>query len=249
MDQTIDLKALLEAGLHFGHRSRRWNPRMKPFIFGKKNGIYIVDLDKTLERMRIAYDAVRNASEAGQDLLFVGTKQQARPIVEEEANRCGAFYVTERWIGGLLTNFEVVSKRIVRMNDLGRMITDNDFGDATKKEALLLRREHRKLEKMFGGVKEMDRMPGAVFMIDPVREETALAECRRMKVPIVALIDTNGDPELVDYPIPGNDDALRSIKLVSGMIANAFMEGRKEHEPERGSEYQRAAGGEVREAR
>ncbi|MEO0081606.1 MAG: 30S ribosomal protein S2 [candidate division WOR-3 bacterium] len=233
MDQAIDLKAMLEAGLHFGHRSRRWNPKMKPYIFGRKNGIYIIDLEKTVERMRIAYDAVRNIAEAGQDLLFVGTKQQARPIIQEEAARCGAFSVTERWIGGLLTNFEIVSKRITRMAELERMIADNDFGDATKKEALLLQREYRKLAKMFSGVKDMDRLPGAVFIVDPVREETALAECRRMKVPVVALIDTNGDPELIDYPIPGNDDALRSIRLVASMIANAFMEGRKEHEPER----------------
>lgn len=249
MDQTITLKSLLEAGLHFGHRSRRWNPKMKPYIFGKKNGIYIVDLEKSLERMRVAYDAVRNISEAGQDLLFVGTKQQARPIVEEEAKRCGAFHVTERWIGGLLTNFEVVSKRLVRMTDLERMIADNDYGDATKKEALLLQREYRKLAKMFAGVKEMDRLPGAAFIVDPVREETALAECRRMKVPVVALIDTNGNPELVDYPIPGNDDALRSIRLVAGMIANAFMEGRKEHDSERGGEYRPAAETEAKEAR
>ena len=165
-------------------------------------------------------------------MLFVGTKQQARPIIEEEAKRCGAFYVTERWIGGILTNFEVVSKRINRMVDLERMIADNDFGDATKKEALLLQREHRKLMHMFSGVKDMDRMPGAVFMIDPTREETALAEARRAKVPVIALIDTNGDPELLDYPIPGNDDALRSIRLVSGAIANAVMEGRKGHEPD-----------------
>lgn len=232
MDQTLDLKTLLEAGLHFGHRSRKWNPKMKPFIFGKKNSIYIIDLEKTLERLRIAYDAVRNIAESGQDLLFVGTKQQARPIIEEEAKRCGAYYITERWIGGLLTNFEVVSKRIVRMTELERMIAESDFGGATKKEALLLQREYRKLAKMFSGVKTMDRLPGAVFIVDPVREETALAECRRMKVPVIALIDTNGDPELVDYPIPGNDDALRAIKLVTSTIANAYMEGHKAHEPE-----------------
>ncbi len=234
MDQTITLKTLLEAGLHFGHRSRRWNPKMKPFIFGKKNRIYIIDLEKTLERLRIAYDTIRNITEAGQDILFVGTKQQARPIVEEEAKRCGAFYVTERWIGGLLTNFEIVSTRIVRMVDLERMIKENDFGSATKKEAILLQREHKKLAKMFGGVKEMDRLPGAVFIIDPTREGTVLAEARRLQIPVIALIDTNGDPELIDYPIPGNDDALRSIKLVTSTIANAVMEGHKEHEPDAG---------------
>ncbi len=230
MDQTITLKNLLEAGLHFGHRSRRWNPKMKPFIFGKKNGIYIVDLEKTLERLQIAYDTVCKITEAGQDILFVGTKQQARLIVEEEARRCGAFYVTERWIGGILTNFDVVSSRIARMADLERMIKENNYGDTTKKEALLLQREYKKLTKMFGGVKEMDRLPGAAFIIDPVREDTALAEAKRMQIPVVALIDTNGDPGLIDYPIPGNDDALRSIKLVTSTIANAVMEGRKGHD-------------------
>ncbi|UCG44414.1 MAG: 30S ribosomal protein S2 [candidate division WOR-3 bacterium] len=226
----MTIKSLLEAGLHFGHRSRRWNPKMKPYIFGKKNGIYIIDLEKTMERLRIAYDAVVNVSEAGQDVLFVGTKQQARPIVEEEARRCGAFYVTERWIGGLLTNFEVVSARIARMVDLDRMIQDNDYGEATKKESILLQREYKKLHKMFSGVREMDRLPGAMFIIDPVREDTALAEACRLSIPVISLIDSNGDPSDIDYPIPGNDDALRAIKLVTGTIANAVMEGRKEHD-------------------
>ncbi len=230
MDQTITIKDLLEAGLHFGHRSRRWNPKMKPFIFGKKSGIYVIDLEKTLERLRIASGVIRNTTESGQDILFVGTKPQARPIVEEEATRCGAFYVTERWIGGLLTNFEVVSTRIARMVDLERMIKEGDYGEATKKEAILLQREHRKLTKMFGGVKEMDRLPGVLFIIDPAREETALAEARRLGIPVVALIDTNGNPDLIDYPIPGNDDALRSIKLISSAVADAVMEGRKGHE-------------------
>jgi small subunit ribosomal protein S2 len=232
VDQTITLKSLLEAGLHFGHRAHRWNPKMKPYIFGKRNGIYIVDLEKTIERLRVAYDAVLNVSEAGQDILFVGTKQQARPIIKEEAERCGAFYVTERWIGGLLTNYEVVSSRINRMVELERMMAADDYGDATKKEAILMRREHAKLAKMFGGVRDMDRLPGAVFLIDPSREDTALAEARRIKVPVIALIDTNGNPDNIDYPIPGNDDALRSIKLVAGTIANAVLEGRKEHETE-----------------
>ena len=232
MDQTITLKSLLEAGLHFGHRAHRWNPKMKPFIFGKRNGIYIVDLEKTIERLRLAYNAVRNISEAGQDIMFVGTKQQARPIISEEAERCGAFYVTERWIGGLLTNYEVVSSRIARMAELERMMSANDYGDATKKEAILMRREHAKLVKMFGGVRNMDRLPGALFLVDPTREDTALAEARRIKIPVIALVDTNGSPDGIDYPIPGNDDALRSIKLVTSTIANAVIEGRREHETE-----------------
>jgi small subunit ribosomal protein S2 len=232
VDQTLTIKQLLEAGVHFGHHSRRWNPKMKPFIFGKKQGIYIIDLEKSLDRLRMAYDAVRNITESGKDVLFVGTKQQARPIVEEEAVRCGSCYVTERWLGGLLTNFDVVSTRISRLSDLARMIADNQYGTSTKKEALLLQREHKKLTRMFAGLKQMDRLPGALFVVDPVREETAVAEARRVHIPVVALIDTNGDPEGIDYPIPGNDDALRSIRLVTGTIANAVMEGRRQFDSE-----------------
>jgi small subunit ribosomal protein S2 len=223
---------LLEAGVHFGHHSRRWNPKMKPFIFGKKHGIFIIDLEKSLERMRLAYDAVRNITEAGRDILFVGTKQQARPIIEEEATRCGSCYVTERWLGGLLTNFEILSTRITRLSDLERMINEGQYGHTTKKEALLLQREHKKLLRVFAGLKALDRLPGAVFVIDPVREATAVAEAKRVRIPVIALIDTNGDPDGIDYPIPGNDDALRSIRLVAGMVANAVMEGRKQFDTE-----------------
>jgi len=232
VDQTITLKQLLEAGLHFGHHSRRWNPKMKPFIFGKKHGIFIIDLEKSLERMRLAYDAVRNITEAGRDILFVGTKQQARPIIEEEAARCGSCYVTERWLGGLLTNFEILSTRITRLSDLERMINEGQYGKTTKKEALLLQREHKKLLRVFAGLKALDRLPGAVFVVDPVREATAVAEAKRVRIPVIALIDTNGDPEGIDFPIPGNDDALRSIRLVAGLIANAVMEGRKQFDTE-----------------
>jgi small subunit ribosomal protein S2 len=205
---------------------------MKPFIFGKKHGIFIIDLEKSLERMRLAYDAVRNITEAGRDVLFVGTKQQARPIIEEEATRCGSCYVTERWLGGLLTNFEILSTRITRLSDLERMINEGQYGRTTKKEALLLQREHKKLLRVFAGLKALDRLPGAVFVIDPVREATAVAEAKRVRIPVIALIDTNGDPDGIDYPIPGNDDALRSIRLVAGMIANAVMEGRKQFDTE-----------------
>jgi small subunit ribosomal protein S2 len=232
VDQTLTIKQLLEAGVHFGHHSRRWNPKMKPFIFGKKHGIFIIDLEKSLERMRLAYDAVRNITESGRDILFVGTKQQARPIIEEEATRCGSCYVTERWLGGLLTNFEILSTRITRLSDLERMINEGQYGKTTKKEALLLQREHKKLLRVFAGLKALDRLPGAVFVIDPVREATAVAEAQRVRIPVVALIDTNGDPEGIDYPIPGNDDALRSIRLVTGMVANAVMEGRKQFDTE-----------------
>ena len=232
MDQTLTIKQLLEAGVHFGHHSRRWNPKMKPFIFGKKHGIFIIDLEKSLERMRLAYDAVRNITESGRDILFVGTKQQARPIIEEEATRCGSCYVTERWLGGLLTNFEILSTRITRLSDLERMINEGQYGRTTKKEALLLQREHKKLLRVFAGLKALDRLPGAIFVIDPVREATAVAEAQRVRIPVIALIDTNGNPEGIDYPIPGNDDALRSIRLVAGMIANAVMEGRKQFDTE-----------------
>jgi len=232
VDQTLTIKQLLEAGLHFGHHSRRWNPKMKPFIFGKRNGVFIIDLEKTLERIRLAYDMVRSITEAGNDILFVGTKQQARPIIAEEAQRCGAYYVTVRWIGGLLTNFEVVATRIARLAELERIMTDAQIGASTKKETLRLVREYRNLAKVFSGLKEMDRLPGAIFVVDPVREATAVAEARRMKIPIAGLIDTNGNPEKIDYPIPGNDDALRSIKLVTGIIADAVLEGRKQFETE-----------------
>jgi len=232
VDQTITIKHLLEAGVHFGHHSRRWNPKMKPFIFGKRQGIFIIDLEKSLERMRIAYDAVRNLTEAGKDILFVGTKQQARPSIEEEATRCGSCFVTERWLGGLLTNFDIVSTRITRLADLERMIADNQYGTVTKKETLLLQREQKKLLRVFSGLKQMDRLPGAVFVVDPVREATAVAEAKRVQVPVVALIDTNGDPEGIEYPIPGNDDALRSIRLVTSTMANAVMEGRKQFDSE-----------------
>ncbi len=205
---------------------------MKPFIFGKRQGIFIIDLEKSLERLRAAYDAARNLTETGKDLLFVGTKQQARPIIEDEATRCGSCFVTERWIGGLLTNFEIVAGRINRLAQLERMISDNQYGASTKKEAILLQREHKKLMHMFSGLRQMDRLPGGVFVVDPVREATAVAEAQRVGITVIALIDTNGDPEGIDYPIPGNDDALRSIRLVTATIANAVMEGRKQFDSE-----------------
>ncbi|MCX8014619.1 MAG: 30S ribosomal protein S2 [candidate division WOR-3 bacterium] len=232
MDQTLTIKDLLEAGVHFGHRARRWNPKMKPFIFGKKNDIFIIDLEKTLEKTKLATEAVRRVAELGQDILFVGTKPQAKPIIEEEAKRCGAFYVNERWVGGLLTNFEVVSSRISRLSELERILNEGRSDRYTKKEMLKMEREYKKLLKIFAGIKEMDRLPGLIYLVDVVREATPLAEARRAKIPVVAMIDTNGDPEKIDYPIPSNDDALRSIKLITGLIANAVLEGRKGFETE-----------------
>jgi len=233
MDQTLTIRDLLEAGVHFGHRARRWNPKMKPYIFGKKNGIYIIDLEKTLDKIRDAYQIVRNVSEAGRDALFIGTKQQAKPIIEEEAKRCGAFYVTERWLGGLLTNFDVVSTRILRLVELDRMKAEGRLETMTKKEVASLGREYDRLAKIFSGVKEMDRLPGVVFIVDVTREMTALAEAKRMKIPVIGFIDTNGDPDLGDHVIPGNDDAMRSIKLITQTIANAVMEGKKGFETEK----------------
>ncbi len=231
MDQTLTIKQLLEAGLHFGHHARRWNPKMKPYIFGKRNGIFIIDLEKTLERMTVAYNVARSITESGKDIIFVGTKQQARPIIEEEARRCGAQFVTVRWVGGLLTNFHVVSTRITRLAELERILSNTQLA-VPKKETLRLQREYRTLSKLFNGLQQLDRLPGAIYVVDPVREETAVAEARRMKIPVIALIDTNGNPELVDYPIPGNDDALRSIRLVTSHIASAVMEGKKQFETE-----------------
>jgi small subunit ribosomal protein S2 len=231
VDQTLTIKQLLEAGLHFGHHARRWNPKMKPYIFGKRNGIFIIDLEKTLERLNTAYDAARAITESGKDIIFVGTKQQARPIIEEEARRCGAPFVTVRWVGGLLTNFNVVSTRITRLAELERILNNTQL-TTPKKETLRLQREYRTLSKLFNGLQQLDRLPGAIYVVDPVREATAVAEARRMKIPVIALIDTNGNPDLIDYPIPGNDDALRSIRLVTSHIASAVMEGKKQFEIE-----------------
>lgn len=232
MDQTVTIKNLLEAGVHFGHRSRRWNPKMKPFIFGKRQGIYVIDLERTLERLKLAYQVARTTAESGKDVLFVGTKQQAKVIIKEEAERCGAHHITERWVGGLLTNFEQVSSSIARLAELERMKADGRFAQHSKKEQSVLEKEYTKLTKLYSGVKDMDRLPGAMFVVDTMREATPIAEARRVKLPIIALVDTNGDPETIDYPIPGNDDAMRSIKLVAGYIANAVMEGKKGFETE-----------------
>jgi small subunit ribosomal protein S2 len=232
MDQTIrpglvSIRDLLESGVHFGHRTSRWNPKMAPFIFGRKNGIHIIDLEKTLDQLSIAYDAVRQASELGNDILFVGTKQQAKDVIQEEAKRCGALYVTERWLGGLLTNFTVLHSRINRLTELERVITDPAFAQFPKKEAVTIEREHKRLTTLLSGVREMDRLPGIVYIVDLMKEETALLETRRMKIPVIAIVDTNVDPELVDFPIPGNDDAMRSIKIITGVISTAVQEGRK----------------------
>ncbi len=232
MDQTLTVKELLEAGIHFGHLSKRWNPKMAPFIYGKKNGIYIINVEKTLERLKIAYEAVRKVAERGEDILFVGRKQQAKPIIEEEANRCKAFYVNERWVGGLLTNFSVISSRIGRYLELEKKFQEKDFKSLGNKEIRKLEREFLKLEKFYKGLREMERLPGIIYVVDVRIEKTPILEAKRVGIPIVALVDTDGDPTLVDYPIPGNDDAMRSIKLITSKIADAVIEGRKIFEQE-----------------
>ena len=221
------IKQLLEAGVHFGHQTKRWNPKMKKFIFGSRSSIYIVDLEKTEECLNKARDFLLDIATKGEFVLFVGTKKQAQEVVQAEAIRAGMYYVTERWPGGLLTNFSTITKSINRLKDIERMKEDGTYQKFTKKEVALLEKELAKLKKNFSGIVAMEKMPKAVFIVDTMKEDTAVKEARRLKIPIVALIDTNSNPELVDYPIPGNDDATKSIKLVTNLLAEAVIEGRK----------------------
>ena len=231
MNQAVNevgLPELLDAGVHFGHQTRRWNPKMRPFIFGERNGIHIIDLRKTLDRLSRARDAVRRTVLKGQNVLFLSTKRQLRTIIEEEAARCGALYVTERWLGGMLTNFQTIRRQIRRLKELERGQEENAFEFYTKKERLLLERERAKLEKYFRGVRDMTRLPGAVFVVDAKREIIGVREAHRLGIPVIAIADTNVDPELIDYPIPGNDDAIRSVSLIAGEIANAIAIARRD---------------------
>jgi small subunit ribosomal protein S2 len=221
------MKQLLEAGVHFGHQTRRWNPKMAQFIFTERNGIYIIDLQKTVRKLEEAYNFVRDMASEGQTLLFVGTKKQAQEAIREEAERVGMFFVNARWLGGMLTNFKTMRRRVDRLNQLRKMEADGTFDMLPKKEVIKLRGEINKLEKYLGGVKEMHRLPGALFIVDPRKERNAIAEARKLGVPIVAIVDTNCDPDEIDYPIPGNDDAIRAIKLISQTMANAVLEGRQ----------------------
>ncbi len=223
---TLTMKELLEAGVHFGHQTKRWNPKMQKYIFGERNGIYIIDLQKTLKKFREACTFVRDLAAEGGTLLFVGTKKQAQDTVFEEATRCGMFYVNQRWLGGTLTNFATIRKSIARLKKLEEMKETGEYERLPKKEVLGLERERRKLEKALIGIKEMDRVPAAVYIIDPRKEKIATAEARRLAVPIIALVDTNCDPTGIDYPVPGNDDAIRAIRLISSRIADAVVEGR-----------------------
>jgi len=221
------IKQLLEAGVHFGHQTKRWNPKMKKFIFGSRSGIYIIDLEKTEECINKARDFLLDVAAKGETVLFVGTKKQAQEVVKQEAIRCGMFYVTERWPGGLLTNYSTIKKSINRLKEIEKMKEDGTFGKLTKKEVAHLEKEMAKLNKNFSGIVQMERMPKAIFIVDTHKEDTAVKEARRLSIPIVGLIDTNSNPEPISYPIPGNDDATKSIKLIVSLMADAVVEGRK----------------------
>jgi small subunit ribosomal protein S2 len=229
---SITMKELLEAGVHFGHQTKRWNPKMKPYIFGARNGIYIIDLQKTVRLFKNAYNYVVDAARNGETVLFVGTKKQAQDSVAEEASRCGMFYVNQRWLGGMLTNFATVKQSIDRLKRLDHMFADGSIEAYTKKEALQLERERQKLEKTLGGIKGMGRLPGVMFVIDPKNEEIAVKEANKLGIPVVAIVDTNCDPDDIDYIIPGNDDAIRAIRLLTSKIADAVAEGGQAREVE-----------------
>jgi small subunit ribosomal protein S2 len=222
----VSMKQLLEAGVHFGHQTRRWNPKMKPYIFGARNNIYIIDLQKTVQLFKTAYQFVADTVSEGRSVLFVGTKKQASDAIQEEANRAGMFYINSRWLGGTLTNFVTIKKSIERLKKLEAMKADESINKFSKKEIIKLDNQMIKLLKNLGGIKEMDRLPGAIFVIDPRREKIATAEARRLGIPVVAVVDTNCDPDEVDYIIPGNDDAIRAIKLMASKMADACLEGR-----------------------
>ncbi|MDH4223390.1 MAG: 30S ribosomal protein S2 [candidate division Zixibacteria bacterium] len=234
----LSIQNLLEAGVHFGHQTRRWNPKMKPFIFTARNGIYIIDLMKTLNCLEKACQKVREVVEKGKQILFVGTKKQAKEVIEEEALRCGMPYVTERWLGGMMTNFQTIRKNIKRLKDLERMKEDGTFDKLTKKEALHLSREIEKLENVLGGIKDIVRLPDAVYVVDAKKERIAVAEANKLGIPVIAVIDTNSDPDVIDYPIAGNDDAVKSIKVITHEISHAVLEAQhkvmeeKEENPE-----------------
>lgn len=236
---VITMKQLLEAGVHFGHQTRRWNPKMKKYIFTERNGIYIIDLQKTVKKIEEAYNFVRQLSEDGGTVLFVGTKKQAQESVKEEANRSGMYFVNQRWLGGTLTNFQTIRKRINRLKQIETMEEDGTFDVLPKKETVNLLKEKERLIKFLGGIKDMKKLPDALFVIDPRKEAIAIAEARKLGIPIIGIVDTNCDPDEIDYVIPANDDAIRAVKLLSGKIADAIIEGRQ------GTEMDEAATEEV----
>ena len=224
---VISMKQLLEAGVHFGHQTRRWNPKMAEYIFTERNGIYIIDLQKTVKKVEEAYNFMRDVAAEGGEVLFVGTKKQAQDSIREEAQRVGQYYVSVRWPGGMLTNFQTIRKSINRLNQLEKMAEDGTFDLLPKKEVLKLRHEMEILEKNYGGIKEMKKAPAALFVVDPKKEHIAIAEAKKLGIPVVAIVDTNCDPDEVDYAIPGNDDAIRAVKLIASKMADAVLEGRQ----------------------
>ena len=224
---VISMKQLLEAGVHFGHQTRRWNPKMAQYIFTERNGIYIIDLQKTVRKIDEAYMFVRDVALEGKTILFVGTKKQAQESIESEAKRCNMFYVNNRWLGGMLTNFRTIRSRIDRLNAIDKMEADGQFEVLPKKEVIKLMAEREKLIKNLGGIREMKKLPGALFVVDPRKEHIAVTEARRLGIPIVGIVDTNCDPDEIDYVIPGNDDAIRAVKLIAGKMADAILEGRQ----------------------
>ncbi|NLM68522.1 MAG: 30S ribosomal protein S2 [Firmicutes bacterium] len=226
---VITMKQLLEAGVHFGHQTRRWNPKMAPYIFTERNGIYIIDLQKTVKKVEEAYNFIREIVADGKSVLFVGTKKQAQETIREEAERCGMFYVNQRWLGGMLTNFKTINRRISRLRELETMREDGSFDLLPKKEVMRLEKELVKLERFLGGIREMRKLPGALFVVDPRKERIAVAEARKLGIPIVAIVDTNCDPDEIDYVIPGNDDAIRAVKLLTSTIADAVIEAKEGH--------------------
>ena len=229
---VISMKQLLEAGVHFGHQTRRWNPKMAPYIFTERNGIYIIDLQKTVKMVEEAYNFVRNTVSEGNTILFVGTKKQAQESIKEEAERCGMFYVNQRWLGGMLTNFQTIRRRVQRLRELEKMEVDGTFQVLPKKEVAKLLGEKQKLERFLGGIKDMDKLPGALFVVDPRKERIAIKEAQILNIPIVAIVDTNCDPDEIDYVIPGNDDAIRAVKLLTNKIADAVIEGSQSNQEE-----------------
>ena len=224
---VISMKHLLEAGVHFGHQTRRWNPKMAPYIFTERNGIYIIDLQKTVRKMDEAYMFVRNLAMEGKTILFVGTKKQAQESIEQEAKRCNMYYVNHRWLGGMLTNFRTIRTRVDRLNEIDKMEANGQFELLPKKEVIKLQHERQKLEANLGGIRTMKSLPGAVFIVDPKKENIAVMEARALGIPIVGIVDTNCDPDEVDYVIPGNDDAIRAVKLIAGKLADAVLEGKQ----------------------
>jgi len=221
------MKQLLEAGVHFGHQTRRWNPKMGEYIFTERNGIYIIDLQKTVKKVEEAYSAMKEIASEGGTILFVGTKKQAQEAIEEEAKRSGMFFVNQRWLGGMLTNFKTIKKRIERLRELEKMEADGTFDVLPKKEVIKLRHEQEKLEKFLGGIKDMTKMPDALFVVDPRKERIAIQEAHTLGIPVISIVDTNCDPDEVDYVIPGNDDAIRAVKLLTATMANAVIEGKQ----------------------